>query len=180
MGTRKAVALPLIILTFAGLVRANPTPGPGNSWGESEFSVMQTLELTYHVEGFNTADSLGSWIVYGGPSFVYIWLPDDDEGTGLGLELGAEARRYVKRPLSGPFAGLYSGAGILWQSGRDYTAAISAGAKLGWRINLHEQRLPFDLEPYISVGIMLISFDGSNVWVNLAPTLYLGTKLDLY
>lgn len=180
MGNRTKLMIVLITLLSVCLVRANPTPSPGNSWGESAFSLMQTLEFTFHIEDFSTADSMRTWIIYGGPSIIYVWLPGENEGAGLGLELGAETRKYFKHPLSGPFAGLYSGVGILWRLGDDYTAAISAGAKLGLRVNLHAQRLPFDLEPYICVGIMLISFDGSNAWGNLAPTLYLGTKLDLY
>lgn len=181
MSNRTKLSIVLITLISTCIAKANPTPSPGGGfYGESKFSIMQTLEFTYHIEGFSTADSMGTWILYGGPSFVYVWIPEDDEGVGLGLELGAETRRYYMRSLSGLFAGLYSGAGILWQSGAEYTAAISAGGKLGWRVNLRQQRLPFDLEPYICVGIMLVRFDGSNVFADLAPTLYLGTKLDLY
>ena len=175
VNTRAVISITLIALLFVCIAKANPTPGPAS---ENRFSIMQTLEVTYHSEGPLASYTMSTWILYGGPTFVYIWRPD--MGAGLGVELGGELRKYFVQPLSGPFIGGYLGVGALWTPGEEQVEAISTGAKLGWRINLLNQGCLLDLEPYLCIGVKLLSFgeDGGGGFMD--ATLYIGTKFDFY
>ena len=161
--------IPLSIALLSSSVMANPTPGPS---GEADNSVLGTLEAVVQAEGTLSSDSLGTWIVYGGPTLVRIWSPGDLEGFGMGAEMGVEVRRSIVRPFSGPFMGVYAGLGILWTGGEKDNEAASAGAKAGWRIPLTGNAL---LEPYLGVGLEAYSF-GEEIQT-FDSMFYLGMKL---
>ncbi len=177
MSIRTTLPIMAVALLSAGVAGANPLPGPSS---ENQFTIMQTFEFTFHIEGSVEPDTMGTWILYGGPTLAYVWSPETIKGSGAGVELGAELRRYFKQPLSGPFAGVYMGAGVLWRSGEEHVEAISAGFKLGWRIPFLSRGLLLDLEPYICVGVKLLSNDGDDNGGFFDSTLYLGTKFDFY
>ncbi|MCD4776781.1 MAG: hypothetical protein K8S15_12115 [Candidatus Aegiribacteria sp.] len=178
MNIRSALLSIAVALFSTSFVSADPVPIPP---AENRFSIMQTLEMTFHMESPLDQHSMNTWIIYGGPSLVYIWIPDEIVGSGIGLELGGELRKYFIEPYSGIFFGAYMGAGILFRTGEEHIEAISSGLKLGWRIPLIRAALPLDLEPYIGVGIKLLSNE-NDVWgENYSHvTLYLGTKVELY
>lgn len=163
-------------LFMVGAVLADPTPDPDNL--DDGGSLLQTVEATVHVEGGFSGDSLQSWILYAGPSFVYVWRPEDLRGPGLGLELGGELRRSLRRPLSGPFLGAYAGVGILWRMDEKASEAVTAGVKTGWRIPV-SSGIPLDVEPYAGVGLRLLTLSGGRESSSLHGILYLGLKLDL-
>lgn len=148
----------------------------------NRFSIMQTFEVTFHIEQPLQPDTMGTWILYGGPVLSYVWSPDEIKGAGVGIELGVELRKYFVLPLSGLFSGVYLCAGALWRSGEEHVEAISAGFKLGWRIPLLSRGLSLDLEPYICVGVKLLSNGGDNNNSGFLDdaTFYLGTKFDFY
>jgi len=164
-----------ITLFMVGAVYADPTPDP--DYIDDGCSLLQTVEATVHVEGGLSGDSLQSWILYGGPTFVYVWSPEDLSGPGLGLELGGELRRSLRRPLSGPFLGAYAGVGILWRVDEKASEAVTAGVKMGWRIPV-SSGIPLDAEPYAGVGIRLLSLSGGRESSSLHGILYIGLKLD--
>jgi len=83
----------IAVLLSAAAAQANPTPGPQ---GINSFTVMQTLEFTFHIEKPTTPDSTGALILYGGPTLVRIWSPSEIEGNGLGIELGCELRKLIE------------------------------------------------------------------------------------
>jgi hypothetical protein len=177
MSIRITLLMVMVTLLLTGVSFANPAPWPGT---DNQFTIMQTVEFTFHIEGSIQPDTMGTWILYGGPTLVNILSPAETKGTGFGIEMGAELRKYFMRPLSGLFAGAYLGAGALWRSGEEQVEAVSAGVKLGWRIPLFSRGLQLDVEPYICVGAKLL---GSNKDENsdlLDAALYLGTKFDFY
>ncbi len=167
----------VVTLLFTGIAVANPTAWPSS---DNQFTILQTIEFTFHVEGQIQPDTMGTWILYGGPTLVSILSPAETKGTGLGIELGAELRKYFMRPKSGLFTGVYLGAGALWRSGEEHVEAISTGIKLGWRIPLFNRGLLLDIEPYICVGAKLLSTDEGNNGGILDAALYLGAKFDFY
>lgn len=152
----------------------NPTPGPLSS----SRPIMQTLEFVYHYEQA-VGDSSNSIILYGGPTAVYIWHPEDVTGFGFGLEAGVEARKYLFEPRSRLFLGGYGGYGVLWREHEDEIAAVSLGLKLGWRENLHQYSIPIDLEPYFCLGYMVHNqiTEGN---FELRPVIYLGLKAAIF
>lgn len=162
-------------LFMVGAVLADPTPDP--DYIDDGGSLLQTVEATVHVEGGFRGDSLQSWILYGGPTFVYVWSPEDLSGPGFGLELGGELRRSLRRPLSGPFLGAYAGVGILLREDEKASEAVTAGVKMGCRIPV-SSGVPLDIEPYAGVGIRLLSLSGGRESSSLHGILYLGLKLD--
>ena len=170
-----------VVLLFACFVSADPLPIPA---AEGRFSIMQTLEMTFHIEIPLDQHSMNTWIIYGGPSLAYIWIPDEIEGSGVGIELGGELRKYFIKPFSGLFFGAYFGAGVLWGTGEEHIEAISTGLKFGWRIPLIRTALPLDIEPYVGIGIKLLSNEKNEWNENYSDandiTLYLGTKVELY
>lgn len=177
MSVKTISLIVLVTLLLTGFAFANPAPWPGT---DNQFTIMQTLELTFHIEGPVQPDTMGTWILYGGPVLVNILSPAETKGTGLGIELGAELRKYFMRPVSGLFAGVYLGAGALWHSNGEQVEAISAGVKLGWRIPLFSKGLHLDIEPYICVGVKLLGTDESDDGAPFDAALYLGTKFDFY
>lgn len=177
MNVRITLLTVMVMLLLAGISFANPAPWPGT---DNQFTIMQTLEFTFHIEGPVQPDTMGTWIIYGGPTLVNILSPAETKGTGLGIELGAELRKYFMRPMSGLFAGAYIGAGALWRSGEEQVEAISAGVKLGWRIPLFSEGLQLDIEPYICVGTKLLDTDENDDSGLFDAALYLGTKFDFY
>ncbi|MFO7627226.1 MAG: hypothetical protein R6V62_08210 [Candidatus Fermentibacteraceae bacterium] len=166
----------IVTLFMVGAVLADPTPDP--DYIDDGGSLLQTFEVTVHVERGFSGDSLQSWILYGGPTLVYVWSPEDLRGPGLGLELGGELRRSLRRPLSGPFLGAYTGVGILWRMDENASEAVTAGVKMGWRIPVSSGS-PLDIEPYAGVGIRLLSLSGGRESSSLHGILYLGLKLDI-
>ena len=177
MNIRITLLTLMVTLLLTGVSFANPAPWPGT---DNQFTIMQTLEFTFHIEGPIQPDTMGTWIIYGGPTLVNIMSPAETKGTGLGIELGAELRKYFMRPVSGLFAGAYLGAGALWRSGEEQVEAISAGVKLGWRIPLFNKGLHLDIEPYTCVGVKLLGTDGSDDGGLFDAALYLGAKFDFY
>ncbi len=175
----KTIIIPMLVVTLqlTGVALANPSPWPGT---ENQFTIMQTLEVTFHIEGPLLPDTMGTWILYGGPTLVNILSPVETRGTGFGIELGAELRKYFMRPMSGLFAGAYLGAGALWRSGEEQVEAISAGVKLGWRIPLFRRGLLLDLEPYTCVGAKLFGTNENKNGNVFDGALYLGIKFDFY
>ena len=163
------------VIVLFSVVSANPTPPPYSS--SSDFSVMQTVEFTYHYEQ-PVGENDNSIILYGGPTAVYVWYPEDEQGEGMGLEAGVEARKYLHAGLEHLFFGTYGGVGILWRKDEENVKALSGGVKIGWKENLHRIQLPFDLEPYVCIGFV-VSDEQSTQYV---PELvfYLGFKLDIY
>jgi hypothetical protein len=160
------------------IVYANPTPGPFGT--DIAISVMQTVEFTYHAEFPIGEESKSSAILYGGPTAVYVWLPPDERGEGLGLEAGVELRGYKVNRYSGIFVGAYTGGGILWRRGEENIKAFSGGVKIGWRQDMHKLGFPADLEPYLCVGFM-IEHEDTNGWIfEPAPVIYLGLKLAFF
>jgi hypothetical protein len=160
--------IPVGVVLFCAPVSADPTPGPPGS----DNSVLGTLEAVVQAEGLLSSDSMGTWIVYGGPAVVRICSPEELEGFGLGAELGAEVRRSLAGPFSGPFMGVYAGLGILWTGGEKENEAATAGAKTGWRIPLTGNAL---LEPYLGVGLEVYSFSDEDQTFD--SIVYLGMKL---
>lgn len=171
---RKGI-IALVLIVTAGTVTADPTPDP--DYIDDGGSLLQTVEATVHVEGGFNGDSLQSWILYGGPTFVYVWSPENLSGPGLGLELGGELRRSLRRPLSGLFLGAYAGVGILWRIDEKASEAVTAGVKMGWRIPV-SSGIPLDVEPYAGVGVRLFSLSDGGEPFSLHPILYLGLKFD--
>ncbi len=167
----------MVTLLLTGVSFGNPAPWPGT---DNQFTIMQTVEFTFHIERSIQPDTMGTWIIYGGPALVNILSPAETKGTGLGIELGAELRKYFMRPMSGLFAGAYMGAGALWKSGEEQVEAISAGVKLGWRIPLFNKGLQLDIEPYICVGAKLLGTDENDNSSLFDAAFYLGTKFDFY
>jgi hypothetical protein len=139
---------------------------------------MQTLEFILHVEGPLTSDTIETWILYGGPTLVHIWSPEELQGTCAGLELGGELRRYFIQPLTGPFMGAYFGAGALWRLEEETVEAVSAGAKLGWRIPMLHSDLRLYIEPYSAICVKLFSIGEEYEEALFDGTLFLGMKLD--
>lgn len=165
-----------LVLSIAAGVMANPTPGPD----EAETSLLQTVEAVFQLEGPVGEDSAGIWILYGGPTLVYVWRPEDARGAGLGLELGGEIRKSFLEPFSGPFMSAYLGVGALWRNEEETSEAVSGGVKLGWRIPLLTGAVLLDLEPYAGAGIRLFSLsdpEGSDFGGGM---LYLGLKLGFH
>lgn len=169
-------ALWVTVMLMVGAAFADPTPDP--DYIDDGGSLLQTVEVTVHVERGFSGDSLQSWILYAGPSLVYVWSPEDLRGPGLGLELGGELRRSLRRPLSGPFLGAYAGVGILWRMDEKASEAVTAGVKMGWRIPVRSDS-PVDIEPYAGVGLRLLSLSGGRESSSLHGILYLGLKLDI-
>ncbi len=165
------------VALLAGMTGANPLPVPSS---ENRFTIMQTLEFTFHIEKPVEPDTMGTWIFYGGPVLACVLSPAETKGMGFGIELGSELRKYFTRPLSGPFTGVYMGAGAHWKSGEEHVEAISAGFKLGWRIPLFSRMLQLDIEPYICVGTKILSNDGDDNGGLFDAALYLGAKFDFY
>lgn len=166
-----------VSLFSAGMARANPLPWPGT---ENQFTIMQTLEVTFQIEKPLKLDSMGAFILYGGPVLANILSPAETKGTGFGIELGAELRKYFMLPMSGLFMGGYLGAGALWSSGDKNVLAVSTGIKLGWRIPLLNRELSLDIEPYICVGVKLLGIDENENNGPFEAALYLGTKFEFY
>lgn len=167
----------MVALLLTGVSFANPSPWPDT---DNQFTIMQTLEFTFHIEEPVQPDTMGTWIIYGGPTLVNTLSPAETKGTGLGIELGVELRKYFMRPRSGLFAGAYMGAGALWRSSEESVEAISAGVKLGWRIPLFSRGLLLDVEPYICVGMKLLGSDKNENGGFFDAALYLGIKFDFY
>jgi hypothetical protein len=70
------------LLFTVGFASVDPTPG---FWSQKSFTIMQTLEFTLHVEGPFTSDTTGTWILYGWPTLVHTWSPEELQGTCAGL-----------------------------------------------------------------------------------------------
>jgi len=178
------VTITILTSLTALSVSADPLPAPEP---ENGFSVMQTFETTFHHERPISGDTLGTSIIYAGPSLARVWLPEEVTGNGMGIEIGVEARRYVIRPLSGPFVGLYIGGGVLWRHEAEKLESISTGLKLGWRIKLLEGMPNLDLEPYIGVGFRIFGNDPYEISYgyldgkdHFQGIIYLGTKVDIF
>jgi hypothetical protein len=165
------------LILFEAEAVSNPTPPPA----EGRFTVMHTLEFTLNIEYPMKPDTLSTFILYGGPTLVYVWSPDESRGFGVGIELGGELRKYFQRPVSGLFAGGYIGAGALWKSDDETVETVSAGVKLGNRIPfLSGDEVLMDIEPYLCLGFQLLDLNGDNESRFSDTTLYLGFKLDFY
>jgi len=177
MNIRTALFTVILILLTTGVAGANPSPWPSS---ENGFSIIQTFEATFHIEKPLESDTMGAFIVYGGPTLAYILSPAENKGAGFGVELGAELRKYFMQPMSGLFTGGYLGTGALWRSGEEKVVTISVGVKLGWRIPLIKRGLLLDVEPYICVGVKLLGIDEAENGGTFDAALYLGTKFDFY
>ena len=76
------VLLAIIIALTALSVFADPLPAPESDNG---FSMIQTFETAFHHERPITGDTLGTLIVYAGPSLARVWLPEEVAGNGMGI-----------------------------------------------------------------------------------------------
>ena len=177
MNIRTVLFTVILILLATAVAGANPSPWPSS---ENNFTIIQTFEVTFHIEKPLESDSMGAFILYGGPVLSYVWNPAENKGAGFGVELGAELRKYFMQPMSGLFIGGYLGTGALWRSGEENVVTMSTGVKLGWRIPLIKRGLLLDVEPYICVGVKLLGIDENQNAGPFDAAPYLGTKFDFY
>jgi hypothetical protein len=178
-GMRSSGYIAILLAATCGTAMANPSPGSG--WSEGRLSVLQTLEMVYQIEhAWNDEDSTEVVILYGGPAFVYNYLPDDLSGPGVAVEAGIELRKQFTGHPGGMFAGLYAGTGVQWSSSEDEgdtrTTAVSVGMKVGYRIKLLAGSICLDAEPYLCVASSIPIVETHD----LAGAAYIGFKLAFF
>ena len=89
------VIIAILIELTALSVSADPLPAPEP---ENGFSVMQTFETAFHHESPIAGDTLGTFIIYAGPSLARVWLPEEVAGNGMGIEIGVGFRIFGNDP----------------------------------------------------------------------------------